>query len=119
MTYTVWDIAMIAFLGFTLGWVVSITSGGLFAYITFRTKREPHESLFQLSKPKGDAFVIDQFEDQPLVRPNKPGVIAPETDDAAKMQDAMNQKFLDQLAARDLMVKAKGLETEGKEPEPI
>jgi len=113
------DGAAIAFIGVLLGWFLTMTSGALFAYLIFRTKREPHESLFQLSKPKGDAFVIDQFEDQPLVRPNKPGVIAPETDDAAKMQDAMNQKFLDQLAARDLMVKAKELETEGKEPEPI
>lgn len=52
---------MVAFL---LGWFVAVSSGALFAYIVFRTKKEQHESLFPAKrKPKhyGGSITRDEF----------------------------------------------------------
>lgn len=46
-----------------LGWLVSVTSGAIFAYIVFRTKREQHEVIFPAKprKPKHYPIVRDEF----------------------------------------------------------
>lgn len=48
-------------LAVAVGWLVAITSGSLFAYIVFRTKRESHET-FMPAKPRKRTGVITRDE---------------------------------------------------------
>lgn len=48
-------------LAVAVGWLVAITSGSLFAFIVFRTKRESHET-FMPAKPRKRTGVITRDE---------------------------------------------------------
>lgn len=91
------ELGIVALIGCLLGWLVTITSGSLFAYIVFRTKREPHESMFSLKAPKGDAFIVDPFND-PLPSRVRMPADTPVEDAASKLLDAQTNKFLEQMA---------------------
>lgn len=57
------EISSILMVAFFLGFLCAVLSGALFAYIVFRCKREPHESLFRVKQETGDAFVLDDMDD--------------------------------------------------------
>ena len=64
--------------------LLAVALGGL---LVFKTKREPHESLFSVGSPKADAFVLDPLDDEP--EKNKdvvPDIVKAQTD-----------KFLEQM----------------------
>jgi hypothetical protein len=65
------EASTIIMVAFFLGFLFAVLSGALFAYITFRTKREPHESLFKVGPDKGDAFVLDDFGKETEEAPEK------------------------------------------------
>lgn len=68
-------------LAVAVGWVIAASSGALFAYIVFRTKREQHETFFPARprKPKHYPIVRDEFatdaESEPREDSGLPDVI--------------------------------------------
>ena len=44
-----------------LGAILTLSAVALGALVVFRTKREPHESLFKVGAEKGDAFISDDY----------------------------------------------------------
>lgn len=94
-----WVIILAIFLAFFMGsmmLLVGVIVGGLFV---FRTKREPHESLFSMKRPQGEAFVIDPFDESGLAKPLKPtgAPAGEEVDKGAEVLDRLNAKFLEQM----------------------
>jgi hypothetical protein len=47
-----------------LGAIMTLIGVALGALVVFRTKREPHESLFKVGAEKGDAFIRDDYADE-------------------------------------------------------
>ena len=82
-----------------LGAALALTGFALGALVVFRTKREPHESLFRLGQEKGDAFVVDDFgggvEDTPV-----PGRDPKADDPVPSIMAKFNEKFLKQYQER-------------------
>lgn len=74
-----------------LGWLFTITSGALFSYIVFRTKRETHETLFG-SGAKGSAFVVDD-----LAGPESGVLRNREPDLGSKLMEEQTARFLEQF----------------------
>jgi hypothetical protein len=54
-----------------LGASMTLAGVALGAWFVFRTKREPHESLFRAGAEKGEAYVLDDF-DQGFLDQDKP-----------------------------------------------
>lgn len=69
------EIAVTILAAVALGWLVAITSGALFAYIVFRTKRESHES-FMAAKPRKRTGVVtrDEFASDSWVEDDDEGL---------------------------------------------
>lgn len=88
------ETAIVIGCAFALGWFCAITSGALFSYIVFRTKKEQHERMFpaQPKKRKGP-IVIDEFSSEAA------------KDDDSGLPDIvkqMNQRMQVDLATRTL-----------------
>jgi hypothetical protein len=63
---------LLFFLGAVLlGALMTLAGVALGAWFVFRTKREPHESLFRAGAEKGEAYVLDDF-DQGFLDQEKP-----------------------------------------------
>jgi hypothetical protein len=89
------EVSSIIMVAFFLGFLFAVLSGALFAYIVFRCKREPHESLFKVGAEKGDAFVLDDYgpgvEDIPTKERGS------KDDPVPSIMAKQTEKFLQQL----------------------
>lgn len=98
---SLWDIVWAILLACVLGWIFTMTSGALFSFIVFRTKRESHEPLFGKGLPaKGDAFVLDDFPEEPNGRTARSpfgSMDTQERDAAADLMSKQTERFLEQL----------------------
>ncbi|OPY82488.1 MAG: hypothetical protein A4E65_00788 [Syntrophorhabdus sp. PtaU1.Bin153] len=106
---SLWDIVWAILLACILAWFFTMTAGALFAFITFRTKRESHEPLFSKGLPaKGDAFVLDEFAEEPSGRTARMpfGSEAQERDAAADLMSKQTARFLEQLSMDVEAIKA-------------
>jgi hypothetical protein len=68
--------------------------------LVFKTKREPHESLFSMRRPQGEAYVLDPFDESGIAQqPLKPkgAPAGDEVDKGAETLDRMTSKFLEQV----------------------
>lgn len=92
ITLSATSIILLILLAVFLGAILTLAGFALGALVVFRTKREPHESLFKLGQEKGDAFVVDDYgqgvEDTPV-----PGR-DPRKDDP---NPEIHQKFVDRF----------------------
>ena len=62
MTISIIQLAIIILAAYAMGWLCAVSSGAVFAYIVFRTKKEQHERLFpKRPKSRETPFVIDEF----------------------------------------------------------
>lgn len=98
MTPSLTEIALIIGAAFALGWFCAITSGALFSYIVFRTKKEQHERLFpaQPKKRKGPVN-IDEFafnEEPPKGKEEELGL--------PPIIKAMNERIMAQVGVENL-----------------
>jgi hypothetical protein len=55
------SLVLLVLLAVLLGAVLTLAGAALGGLFVFRTKREPHESLFKLGQEQGDAFVQDDI----------------------------------------------------------
>lgn len=86
-------------LAFVLGWFCAMSSGALFAYITFRTKRESSEPLFQIKQPKGSVSYHDPFDEPDPERKDR-SPVEPQFYPGPEVIFKENERFLGQLMAR-------------------
>jgi len=64
--------------GMIFGWLATLSAFALGAFVVFKTKREPYESMFALKEPKGEAFNLeDEFADktEPGEEPKLPSIV--------------------------------------------
>jgi hypothetical protein len=84
-----------------LGAGLALTGFALGALVVFRTKREPHESLFRIGQEKGDAFVVDDYEGSVEDTPGPGRDRDPKADDPVpSIMAKFNEKFLNQYHER-------------------
>lgn len=76
-------------IAFGMGSTVTLFAVALGGLLVFKTKREPHESLFSVGSPKADAFVLDPLDDE--LKENKNKDIVPD------IVKAQTDKFLNQM----------------------
>jgi hypothetical protein len=97
-------IAACCLFSFLLGALTVLVAVALGAYLVFRTKREPHESLFG-KEPEAKAFVFDEFADvgqpKPVVPRHGRIFTAPAAEDPVPgIMDKQTEKFLQVLAEK-------------------
>jgi len=64
ITISLTTIIILFLLAVFLGAVLTLSGAALGALVVFRTKREPHEPLFKIGTPKGEAFTLDDFPEE-------------------------------------------------------
>ncbi len=90
---------LVILLAVFLGAILTLTGFALGALVVFRTKREPHESLFKIGQEKGDAFIVDDYRDgvEDTITKGRD----PKTDDPVpSIMAKFNEKFLRQYNER-------------------
>ena len=90
---------LVILLAVFLGAILTLTGFALGALVVFRTKREPHESLFRLGQEKGEAFVVDDYG--PGVEEiTAPGRDPRKDDPVPSIMAKFNERFLKQYNER-------------------
>jgi hypothetical protein len=89
-------------LGLLVGWLFLLTSlvgVALGGYLVFRTKREAHDSLFNVKPPKGEAWVEDVIPGEPDQR----------EDPVPELFRQQSDNFLRQFVSRNVKVDDAGI----------
>jgi hypothetical protein len=93
-------VELVMFGAFAMGALSILLGVCLGGVLVFRTKREPHESLFSMRRPQGEAYVLDPFDESGIAKPLKPKgapAAGEEVDKGAETLDRMTSKFLEQM----------------------
>ena len=96
LTITFWHVLALM----ALVWLSVLSGVFIGAIFVFRTKREPHESLWQFGQPKGDAFNLDDGTDHAGVLPRQGTDIPGDDANNAKRRaitEKMNKTFLGKI----------------------
>jgi len=104
-------IAICLCFSFFLGAAVTLSAVALGGYLVFRTKKEPHDSLFG-KEQEAKAFLVDEFRTEPIPYTRRPVFGEPADqgsgDPVPGMMEKQTEKFLRVLKEKKEQEKGNG-----------